>query len=497
MSLVDAIPQTIKEIGRINAQGRAASGAYGTALADIGSMVATIPAQIQAKKIQDQQMQIRQQELETGALTLQQKKRDMAASQALDSAMAQALAPDGTIDPQKLTQHLAGTPAASKIPDILQHLTAMQKSTVDLKQATLNVDESERDEMGSLAAAAEAAGDDADTQAGVLLTGIASRVKRGRMTQEDATPIISGLMADVGGEGPSQPDPEKVKATIARMKTASKEQRTLAATDAQKRAAAESAEALAEDRKAQTEQRKVVNYARQLAGAENKAIYTRIYQGVPPALREYFDAPEAWTPESSQHAADVTMTPAQVEQRRHDREAEQRQREADAETKRYHTEEIAARDRATAARVKAAKDPSNIENVRAYEQFLSVWDRTYPKLSNEDRATALAEWEDAHDKLKGEAKARDVKPSFTAPTPPSLEKWTVMTPAERQRVISEPGSRITDAEMARRLGGAPAARPQQTAPVGAVKMKAPTGEVRLVAPGDVEKAKKAGAVVVP
>ncbi len=445
MGLVDAIPQTIKEIGRARAQGRAASGAYGVALGDIGQMVSTIPAQIQAKKIQDQQMQIRQQQMEAGALELADKKRAAAADAALGNAFSTALNPDGSVNIPQLTQHLAGTPAASSIPKIVEQLNRMQESGINLQEsgaklatARNTADESDRDELGALAAAASAA-PDADTQAGIILTGIASRVKRGRMTQEDATPIIAGMMADVDGQGPSQPDPEKVASTLKQLTQASKEQRTLAASDAQKEAAAESARALAAERTANTDakalQTKLQNISSQLANTTTKEQYTRVYQGIPADVKAYFDSPDEWTKDSPARASDVLLTPEQREMKR-SREATAADRQATlTETTQHHRDTIAARDRATAARLAREKEPSNIENVRAYEQFVNVWDRTYPKPA---------------------AGAVDANgdPLPKPPAPPSLEKWTVMTPAERQRVISEPGTRITDAEMTKRANAA-------------------------------------------
>jgi hypothetical protein len=222
---------------------------------------------MQAKKIQDQQMQIRDQQMQEGQLELEAKKRAAAADAALGNAFSTALNPDGSINIPQLTTHLAGTPAASSIPKIVESLNQMNQSSLNLQEsgeklasARNNRDESDRDELGALSAAASSA-PDPDTQAGILLTGLASRVKRGRMTQEQANPLIAGMLGDDGS-----PDPEKVSSTLKELTQASKEQRQLAATDAQKKAAADSSEALADDRKATAEQKRVTNYARQRAG---------------------------------------------------------------------------------------------------------------------------------------------------------------------------------------------------------------------------------------
>jgi hypothetical protein len=111
-----------------------------------------------------------------------------------------------------------------------------------------------------------------------------------------------------------------------------------------------------------------------------------------------------------------------------------------------------AKDRETRLSKEAkSPDKGNVDTVRAYEQFLSVWDRAYPKPS----AGAI----DA-----------DGNPLPTPPAPPTLDKWAVMTPAERQAVIKNPQSRIDDAEMTTRMGGA--VKPVQTPSASSGKVPA-------------------------
>lgn len=451
MSLTDAIPETIKEIGRIKAQGQAGRGAYGHALADIGQMAASIPGQVRANRQADQvdalrgqQLQRGAQDLQAGDLDLQAKRRQAAADQAIQNAMSAALNPDGTVDAAKLTQHLAGTPAASALPEILQHLTAMQKSTVDLKLASTNLDDAERDEMGALAAAAEAAGTDPETQASILLTGIASRVKRQRMSNADANPIIAGLLGDDGA-----PNPTGVKSTLARMKAASKEQRVLDASDSQKEASTEDAKARAAARKEATDQKTLQdalsNLSRQLARTgTNKAQYTQVFRGVPTQYQSYFDAPENWTTDSAERAADVMLTADQRQSKRHDQALE-----TDAVARR---EETASHNRALedAATVRADStiDRKQAEQHKRYDEFTKVWEAAYPKPT----AAELA--------LADPTKPLPPPP----PAPPTFEKWSVMTQAERQAVLKNPNARINDAEMTRRAGAAPAVAAATAAP---------------------------------
>lgn len=478
MSLVDAIPQTIKEIGRLRGQGQLARGAYGQSLADIGQMVAGIPEQMRQRKLEEQQAQIRAQQMEAGALELAEKKRAAAADEALSNAMAQALAPDGTIDPQKLTQHIAGTPAAAKLPEILQHLTAMQKATVDLDVSRGALDESQRDEMGALAAAAEAAGDDPDTQAGVLLTGIASRVKRNRMTQDEARPIIANLMGDVDGEGPAQPDPEKVTSTIARMKAASKEQRQLQMTEAQKDAAAENALAARDERKLRALGTQVQNFSRQLSNTTTKEQYARVYQGVPKDARPYFDSPEEWTPESATRAADVLLTPDQRSDNARADDAATRADAAAAETRRHNQQtEQTAREREGRLRSGGGSDESGVYSTtskRGYDAFVENYLKRHPA----ERLESVTDPD-----VPSLVTTKRVPVEGAVP-PPSIEKWHAMTSQERQKVLADPNARIDDATLARRQGG-------EAPPHEAASATPPSGQGKMVTMADLEKIAKA------
>lgn len=458
---MDAIPQSIREIGRLRAGGHAAKGAYGVALSDIGTLAASIPAQMQQQQQLEAQTQVRQQQMEMGALELADKKRAMAADEALSQAMAQALSADGMIDPQKLTQHLAGTPAASKLPEILQRLNQFQKSSIDLRVSQSAADEADRDEMGSLAAAADAAGEDPETQAGVILTGIASRVKRSKMTAEEANPIIAGLLGDDGS-----PDPAKVKSTLAKMKAASKEQRQLSATDAAREAQTEDAISRRADRTEVTAQRKLVdgltNYSRQLGATTDQARYARVYQGIPETLKGYFDPPDAWSPESARHASEVLLSPDQradnarqaetARQTAADRTADNaRQDTAAAETRRHNlkTEETSA-ERERRLKASGGAGSGNEDGVysttskRGYDAFVENYEKRYPPKPKEKAPDATGFTP------APVSQAGDIDLPADRPPPPSLEKWYWMSDRERQAVIANPNARITDAELLRR-----------------------------------------------
>lgn len=435
MSLVDAIPQTIKQIGAAEARGKAATGAiYGQTLADIGQMIGQIPArnrQRRSQALQDQAQQMR----------MQQAQREQAADLAIQNATSAALNPaDGSIDPQKLAAALAGTPGAVKLPEIMEGFNRMQASALNLKSAAINAQEAEDDALGSLAYSASQL-ENPEDQAALLATGLASAQKAGTIDGQKGKTLLGSLLDDQGA-----PDPTKVKTAIASLLSKSNKQRTMKATDAQRKAAEASADALADDRKARTSalelSGKLQNFSSQLASAKTQARYAQVYNGVPPEIRGYFDAPEEWTAESGQRAIEATMDPAERIRLRHDRVTE------DLDRRRT----IAAEKRAerTGSGAESPLDKKEAQTYNRYKDFASQ----YEKARDEERQRATTS--DPY------ATQRNI-PTYLPP--PSYEKWQQMTPAERSKVIAQPNSRIDDAELARRSGTATPVTP--AAPTGA------------------------------
>lgn len=303
MSLVDAIPQSIREVGRINASRAGASGAYGQLVGEIGQSISTIPAQIQAKKIQQQQEQARAQELQIQQGQLADQTRKRAAEDALNNALSNpdVLTPEGDVNMAALGSHLRGTPAMTQFPELVQHWTQMKEAGARLHEQTIKNAGDEADYLGSLAAGSDALKDPTD-KAAALLAGVSSAVKKGILTPEAAHPIIAGLMGDDGN-----PDPLKVASTIQQMRQASTEQRKLddehQRTNA--RAQADIARAEAEGQKAATEtaDKRLKNVSAQLGAATSKTGYAMVYRGVPDDLKSRFDAPEAFDPKSSPQRA--------------------------------------------------------------------------------------------------------------------------------------------------------------------------------------------------
>ena len=334
MSLVSAIPETIKEIGRAKAAGLGAKGQYGQSIADIGQMVGRIPQQMAADRRQKQQDQIT-------TLRLTEAQRAAEADRIIQAATGAALRPDGTLDEAKLAQHLAGTSAVSALPDIVGRFQAVEAGRANLQKARGAAQDVEDDELGKFAAMASVASDPSD-QAALLVTGIASGVKAGTISQQRAQTVTAQLMGEDGA-----PDPQKVADAIKEYQRGSTQQRQLAATDATRRTAELSSEALIEQRKATAAASKakeeraafdahLENLSRQLGNAKSKSEYARIYQGVPDTMRSYFDAPESFDPKTSvERAREVLLTPAERETRRHNRATEDANAAVRAEQQRH------------------------------------------------------------------------------------------------------------------------------------------------------------------
>lgn len=441
MSLVSEIPTTIKEIGYAGASRALANANYGPTLASIGQGVAAIPGQMR-------QQQADQQRLQMGALELSKAQREDAASKALNGAISNAIGPDGTPDRAKLGTLIKGTGAESAYLILMKELDALDESSARLREAKQKADDADADGMGRLAAAASKATDPHD-QAAILAVGIGSRVKQGLMDQGTAHGILQNILGDDG-----QPEEGRVKGVIDQMIQASNEQRKLKTTEqqsqatieernataAQKSAAAqtEAAQAVERQQTADTARRKdaLTNYGRQLANARSKDAYTRAYNGVPPEYQNQFDAPDDWDAERSPEVArQATMTSVEIGTLGDKRADNARQAARDAETiKHDRALEAAAQLRATRP-VGSGADTSvySTENVRGYNEFQQNWKAHYPKTTGQ------------YDQKTGE-------PLAPAPPPPSIEKWSVMTPKERLDVMSNPDARITDAEMQRRQG---------------------------------------------
>ena len=435
MSLVDAIPQTIKQIGAAQARGKAATGAiYGQTLADIGQMIGQLPErnrQRRSQAIQEQTQQMR----------LQQAQREQAADLAIQNATSAALNPvDGSIDPAKLAQHLAGTPGATKLPEIMEGFNRMQASALQLKSASINAQEAEDDALGALAYSASQL-EDPEDQAALLATGLASAVKSGTIDQQKSKTLLGSLLGDQ-----NTPDPTKVKTAISSLLSKSNKQRQMAVGDATKKAQEASAQAMADERKAKTSaldlSTKLQNFSSQLASAKTQARYAQVYNGVPPEIRGYFDAPEEWTAESGQRAIEATMDPSERIRLRHDRVTE------DLDRRRT----VAAEKRAgrTGSGAESPLDKKEAQTYARYKDFAAQ----YEKARDEERQRATAK--DPY------STARDIPAYQPAP---SYEKWQKMTPAERSTVIAQPNARIDDAELARRSGTATPVTP--AAPTGA------------------------------
>ncbi len=306
MSLVDAIPQTIKEMGRIKAGGRAARGAYGQSLADIGQMVATIPGQIRNQEQQAQTSQLRDLQIKAATTNLEHAGREEAARRARNNAMSRAVNADGTFNVTQIEADLAGTEAAADLPEILTSLNKLTDSANDLRKGAIDADTAAKDHMGALFAAAQAAKDPGD-RAGILTQGIAHAQAIGVMTEDEAQRATEALLDEQG-----QPNADQIDKMIQEGLRQSTEQRTLQSQEATRTAQQNADKALQGEREAKTKaeqhQASLENYSAQLGRATTMEQYQRIYQGIAPEFKDYFDPPESFNPKTSpQRALEASM----------------------------------------------------------------------------------------------------------------------------------------------------------------------------------------------
>lgn len=456
MSLTDAIPQTIKEIGAAKAAGVRAPGAYGVLLGDVGQMISTIPAQMQQQRSQALREQM-------ASLEVAKAQREAAADKAISGAFSSgAVNPDGSLNTEFITQHLAGTPAASHIPSVLEGITRLQEGTARLTSTKQKVGEDEDDALGAAAYPASLATTPED-QAGLFTSAVAGLSKSGRISTDRAKAAVADLIGEDGN-----PDPGKVSTALNRYIQGSKTQRTLAESNARTKsldAERKTQEGLqtANTAKAQaeTDARVRANYASQLAGARTPQRYATIYAGIPDKFKGEWDTPEEWNADSTpQHILESVMTPAERETARRDRETAQnraddlknRQDELDVNRRRVSVDE--ARERREAGMAPAARTTAE---QKAYTTFSTEYDRA----RREERERTVP------DPNTGEK----TFPKY-APVP-AFKKWAVMTPQERQAVLSNPNARIDDAEMARRTGSPIPSGVSTPSPTSAAQPAAP------------------------
>lgn len=476
MSLVDAIPATIKEMGRIRAGKARNKAGWGQSLASIGQMVSTIPAQMQQQTALEGQQRRGAQQEQLNAMEIADKQREQAADSAINNAMSSALSADGSLDVGKLQAALAGTPAASRLPQILTAVNAMNKTTLDLQKSGLDVAEAEADHMGALAAAALAA-PDADGRASIITAGIAQGQRAGLIDPAHARASVSRMLGDDG-----LPDPAKVDAVLQELQAHSSKQRTLKSNEAENAAQTAAAKALTADRETDTQIAKdkaaLENFSAQLGRATTKEQYARIFAGVPANLKDRFDAPEAFDQKTTpRRSLEASMTAAELERKRAD-DLINADRDTDNAEVHRHNLETEATARVTANRPRegsAQTGEFSTDAKRGYDAWVENYKTRYP---TETLQTVTKYGQETTEKRP----VAGVKP------PPSMAKWQAMTPAEREAVLANPNARISDAELAARQASKPAAATADAAPP-AVKAAAASaaGMIIVTKPGTRQK----------
>ncbi|HON93087.1 MAG TPA: hypothetical protein PKZ07_16070 [Sedimentisphaerales bacterium] len=458
MSLVDAIPQSIRAVGAAKASGAGVGGAaYGQLLGQLGQVVGRIPEMNRRRQSEAMQAEIRTAQLE-------RERRQQAAENAINSAMSAALDPStGSVDRAKFAAHLADTPAAAKIPDMLAHFDELDSASIRRQADKIGLDEAESDVIGSMAYAASRL-DGADDQAGLMATSIASAIKQGTLRPDTGNAVLASILGPDGN-----PDPAKVGETLSQLQARSGKQRTLKATDAQREAARASAEALNEQRSAQADKIRTEtalrNYSSQLArAAGNREMYARVYSGIPDEFKDRFDSPDEWTEDSGQRAIEAVMDPTErirLQGERRQAAKDLASEERDKRRLELEARRVAAEERRVAnAAAKDAKAATGADDPE-YKVYKD-WSAQYARARDEERQRA-------EPKVDEYGYATGVKNMPAYQPPPSYQKWQAMTPAERATVMTSPGARISDAEMASRTGqGAPSSQkpPTSNAPSG-------------------------------
>lgn len=166
---------------------------------------------------------------------LTEKRRAMAAEDALNNAMTRALKPDGSIDLDLFGQAVAGTPAAGKFIGVAKSIGEMQEQQGKVLKARQEAAEAEADYVGSLATGASTY-EDPEDQAAVLVAGIGRAVKLGLMSKDEAMPWVNALLDDNG-----QPDRTNVGQVIRQLQAQSGKQRKMFSDEETSGAAASNA----------------------------------------------------------------------------------------------------------------------------------------------------------------------------------------------------------------------------------------------------------------
>lgn len=425
MSLVDAIPSTIKEIGRLKAKGIGASADYGQLIADLGQMVGKLPAQRRQEEDQKQQRIARQQQIQIQQQEMAQRQQQMdtaarkqGAQDALSSALYEALDPTtGQVDLPKLGAHLKGSPAMLEFPDLVDQFTVMQSHAARLKEQTIKNSSDLADHLGAMAAGADAFSDPKN-KAGALLAGIASSVKQGILDQATAQPLVEEI---TGPDG--EPDAAGTQSVIDRLRVSSQTQKQLddksRVADAQVQASLASRQATTDDKIQKDAEKRLQNYAAQLANATTRVGYEMVWHGIPDELKPLFDPPELFDPiKSSQRARFAGMSPkeqqdalnALADNTRGDAELRVRQRQEDRLGRTEGTED----------------DPKQRIVYGKWKDYVAQ----YQQAQSEQRQRVPPILDDLGQPHPGKA------PAYIPP--PSFEEWKAMPDEQRQRVLADP-----------------------------------------------------------
>lgn len=393
--------------------------------------------------------QSRQADTQIKQFELAHAKRQEQADQVLAGAMQRAIVTDAqgrtSYNTDALAKEILNSPYASYWPKMEGDLAESHRKIEQAKSATVDRETKEQDLAGTWGLQANAlldSGADADVVAHQLASKVALAVHEGVVPREHAVGLLAGY---------DPQDPESLKRVTGALVAASEKATRTAADLANKKSQDAARQSLEDERREKARAIKIGNASKQLyqAGQQGQAQYARVWNGLPADLQAQFDTPDAFDAKlTARRSLEVGMTPAQIQTRT---DVEQGQRLTDED-----------RDEARRAR---ERDHRETEADRKASLALSReefdWRKTHgtDKGGEDDVFTAANKrGYDAFEKTYAAAHPKpttnfdpDGNPTQKPPAPPSMEKWAVMTSAERQGVLRDPKARISDAEMDRRL----------------------------------------------
>lgn len=190
-----------QQLGDAQARARLQQGqGWANALGNIGQAVAAIPGQIQQQKVQAQETQVRQGEIDAQKRAADAAKRAQTDNEILDTAWSVIAKPDGSIDMDKLNQsvpgHLRDT-VLSTYDKFQKSQSEAQKTAAEIKNLTAKHELDTRNALGALALGVKAHGEDnPEALRPAYTVAVSTAFKNGTITREQALQALTDMNGD-------------------------------------------------------------------------------------------------------------------------------------------------------------------------------------------------------------------------------------------------------------------------------------------------------------